>query len=505
MAKQIALEWDDREARLVVAQCRSGKVLVEHALTAPLPASESPHTAKAIGGVLAGLLSQTGSSKGEAIVVIGRASIELRRMKLPPAPPEELPDMARFQAVREFTNYADDWALDYEILSAAPGEATWVLAAVLSPQMLKFARAVTEAAGLSMGHLLLRPFAAASLFESSSLRGKGASPLLIDTAADESDLTALADDRVMFTRTVKIAHAEDHNATYGKALTQEIRRTLVAAQNQQAGYKVDQIILCDDTRSGTPLAEQIDAELGIAVRVLDPFEVIDASSLGEKPPGPGRFASLIGALLEESLEERHAIDFLDPKRRPPPPDESRKQLLMGVVAALLLVAVVGGIWWGLSSLDRRISKVNQTIRGNEELLKRYEAKEKQLAELEQFMEGDIIWLDELEKLSRAAPPPGQAIATQFRANLQANDTGKIAVEGVVVDSALIDDFESRLRDPAHRVSGKGGAFDQRGELPWEFNETITIDPTQIVSESLPEAAPTPKSTAENTPAKAGGA
>ena len=116
------------------------------------------------------------------------------------------------------------------------------------------------------------------------------------------------------------------------------------------------------------------------------------------------------------------------------------------------------------------------------MLKKYSETQQQVAELEQFVQGDIVWLEELRRISQAAPPPGDAIATQFRATLQANNTGKIALEGVVVDAALLEDFEARMRNAAHRVSGVGGTYEERGELPWQFNETITIDPTQLGSE-----------------------
>ena len=52
--------------------------------------------------VLAEALQRRGLAKAEAIVLIGRAAVELKQLQLPPAPDDELPDMVRFLAQREF-------------------------------------------------------------------------------------------------------------------------------------------------------------------------------------------------------------------------------------------------------------------------------------------------------------------------------------------------------------------------------------------------------------------
>ena len=80
-------------------------------------------------------LAEHGLSRIEALVAVGRASIELRFLSTPPAPEEELPDLVRFQAVRQFTTLGDDWPLDFVPLSPNADGGINVLAAAISPDL----------------------------------------------------------------------------------------------------------------------------------------------------------------------------------------------------------------------------------------------------------------------------------------------------------------------------------------------------------------------------------
>src|SRR5436305_12487790 len=114
MSRLIAIEWDAKEARVAIGRGRTGGVTVDQAFVVPLPQREEGSTAEPdVGAILAKALADHGASRSEAIVAVGRANIELRFLSTPPVPEEELPDVVRFQAVRQFTTLGDDWPLDF--------------------------------------------------------------------------------------------------------------------------------------------------------------------------------------------------------------------------------------------------------------------------------------------------------------------------------------------------------------------------------------------------------
>ncbi|MCH8924124.1 MAG: hypothetical protein IIA67_13375 [Planctomycetes bacterium] len=119
MARIIALEWDDVEARIVVGNPRAGRVVVEEAFAVDLrtSAATTRDATSVVGEKIAAALSARHISPTTTLVAVGRPSIELKRLSLPPAPEEELPDLVRFQALREFTTLDEDWPLDFVVLT----------------------------------------------------------------------------------------------------------------------------------------------------------------------------------------------------------------------------------------------------------------------------------------------------------------------------------------------------------------------------------------------------
>ncbi len=88
---------------------------------------------------------------------MGRTNIELKNLTLPPSPPEELPELVRFQAEREFNTLTDDWPLDYIPIPGESKDVQTVLAAAISPELVSEIQITCETAGIVPNRLILRP------------------------------------------------------------------------------------------------------------------------------------------------------------------------------------------------------------------------------------------------------------------------------------------------------------------------------------------------------------
>jgi len=115
MPQLLAIEWDGGEARLVVAATRGERVVIEQAFSVGLDSGEPGETAgeRSVGGQIAAALAARGIGRIDTLAAVGRSSIELRQLSLPPAPEAELPEMVRFQAMREFNEFDESWLLDF--------------------------------------------------------------------------------------------------------------------------------------------------------------------------------------------------------------------------------------------------------------------------------------------------------------------------------------------------------------------------------------------------------
>ena len=332
MPRFLAIEWDAREARVAVARTRGFAAVVEHAFAIDLGERDAtqPVSEAHIGKKVAAALAASGVSRCETLVAVGRANIELRQLTLPNSPLEELPDLVRFQALRQFTTIGEDWPLDFVHVDTGEVENFGVLAATIAPEMVAQIEATCRAADLTPKRLVLRPFSAASLLRRRHRNASQPIRLMVDLLVEEADLTVLVDEYVVMVRTVRLASAED-TAALSRALLGEIRRTIASAQNQLKGRRVEKVILCGDGRDQTLLKETIEGELSLAVELFDPFSMVelDAALQTARPLHAGRFTPLLGMLADEAQGAAHPIDFLPPRKRPEPPSKNRRYALIG--------------------------------------------------------------------------------------------------------------------------------------------------------------------------------
>ncbi|HVW36136.1 MAG TPA: hypothetical protein VHB99_02485, partial [Pirellulales bacterium] len=456
MARILAIEWDNTEARVVVATPRGESISIDEAFAIPLPPRGEQDSGDADrGAVIGAAIGARRLGRVQCLAAVGRASIELKQLSLPPSPDDELPDLVRFQALRDFHSLDEDWPLDFIPLTPEADKPRQVLAAAISTELVAQIRGTMRKAGLEPERLVLRPCAAASLLRRVEIHEPEHVRLLVDVLADEADLTVLVDGQVVFLRTARLpgdALAPDAH----RPLVSEIRRTIAAARNQLGGRKVDAIHLCGSGADHAALAAQIEREIDLPCRVFDPFAGLSLSrELKTSPPDrTGRFTPLVGMLIDESQQAAPAIDFLNPRRRPPPPDHRRKLALVGAAVGALVLLGAGWFWSQLSQLDDEIATLAQDSKDKDKLVAK--AKEFELAakEIDAWRAGDINWLDELRELSGDFPVAKDVLITQLRMGPH-NAGGEIALEGYLREAANADAFEASLRDESHRVEGRG--------------------------------------------------
>lgn len=480
MAHLLALEWDGQEARVAVARRRGSDVVLDHAFTVDLgPRDAGEHVTDAqLGERILAALSARQIGRCDTLVAVGRARIELRSLTLPPSPMEELPDLVRFQALRQFAAIGEDWPLDFVHLATGEEESFTVLAAAISPEMVKQIDATCAAAGQSPRRLVLRPFAAVSLLRR-RIRDE-ACRLMVDLLAEEADLTVVADRQLVFMRTVRLPGTDDPQKR-NTALLGEIRRTLVAAQNQLGGRRVEHVVLCGGQHEHADLKTRIAEALDLPVDVFDPLaEVQQGLELSAAPPThPGRFAPLVGMLLDEAAGAPHAIDFLHPRKTPPPKNRRRQIALIGASVAAVVLTVVGLTYSSYASLGKEAEGLKNDLTRHEQT---EQVARKLMAEaqaIDAWNQGDVVWLDELSSISERFPAAEKAMLTGLWVSAQQgeNERGRYSIEGVASDPEVITDIERRLRDATHEVVGGGGQTDD--QIPgysWYFQKNVTVKP-----------------------------
>ena len=478
----LALEWNDDEARLVVAESRGEGVTIEQAFAVSLkPRQPDAEQAEVnVGERIAAALAARAVGRIDALVAVSRSDVEMRQFSLPPAPDEELPELVRFQAMREFGALEDDWPLDFVPLDGLPDQPRKVLAAAVDPQLVERMRQTCQTAGVKPRRMILRPGAAASLLCRHRDTDDGKVRLLVDVLADEADLTVIVDRKAVFVRTARLSGDPLEVAEHARVLLAEIRRTMVAAQNQLGGRRIDSISVCGSGPRNTALAARIEKELLTPTSSFDPLSGLTLGrELRSAPPDrPDRFAPLLGMVLDELDRTPHAIDFLNPRRPPRPVSQRKKYATAGLAVAFVVALLM--LWDHLEkrALEREIQDLTAQSASWDEPIKRATKLGDAADEIGGWTDAEVAWLVELRRLSDKFPPAKQAMLTQLLMGPSSHGgemRGEMRLEGLSQSAADIDAMEKALRDSYHGVEGKGRSQDDsRKFYSWRFDSSLFI-------------------------------
>lgn len=479
MAKLIGIEWDGSEIRVVVARTRSGGVTVDSAFAAPRTSdlAESIRTA----------LSDRNIAAGPVCVTLPRSAVELHVLTLPPAPAEELPDMVRFAAIREFTALTDDWLLDYTPIEVNAVGQSIVLAAGISGKGLKGVETPCAAASLVVEHVGIRPLAAASLMARDP-RHMSTVALVVESSSDDIELTVIADSAVVFTRSTRLP-GEEGSEERAKALQLEARRTLIAARNQLGAHSVEKIILVGQEELSSMKAS-LAATLGLPAELYDPFTSPAVKYSGsEKVVNRGRYAGLLGILVEQAVPSTRSLDLHNPRRRPPPPSRRSLYVTYGSAAAIVVALVGGLIWMRLSSLDSQIDASKTKLAGLKTSNTTAVAQQLDVEKIDRWLESNVQWLDQAYWMAINLPPAEETILVRLQMDASQTEGGVIMLDGYVANEGGIKKLETSLRDDTHHVSNLGSKHSEVSGYEWNFQERIIV------------AKPTETPFAEESPVK----
>lgn len=476
MSKLLAIEWDSEEIRVVAGNATGKRPTISHAFAIPLTGDSSatanePAAGRNLTAVLTAAMNQHKLARGEVLVAVPRGKAEVRPMRLPPTPDDELPDLVRFQAMRQFSSLSDEWPLDFVKIRGGANEPVSVLAAAISSETMADLGRICNSCQLTPSKLILRPFATAAM---TALGGfDQGCVLLVELLSAEVNLTVTVDGQVAFLRSVKMpSHHPD------EILLGELRRTIAAAQSQDGQIQVEKVVILGGGDVATGLRDQLSQSLAVPVESLDPFDQFSLEC--DVPQRPERFAALLGLLAGESAATVSVVDFLHPRRRPEPPNRRVKYAVYAALAASILIVGAGLVWRQLKHYDHQLSLLQAESSALDTQVDIANKLKAEVEEIDAFVRGDVNWLDELHELSRKFPPSEQAIIQQATFNSAADGGGQIVLDGYASDPDVIQRLESGLRDESHRVMGAGARYDERQrEYPWAFQERVTVLPKDI--------------------------
>lgn len=482
MARYIAVDWDSKELRVVGGTPGSGSVQVDFLRAVPLsPDAGSPEAA--VAEALGKLTAEGAIGKGDLLLTANRSSVELRSLQLPPADANELPDMVRFAAQSRFAQLGDQWPLDYLPLPSEGSTDQLVLAAAMQGPALTRLEKIASTSNLPLKQVRLRPLASQALAELARGDLAGSSSLLIQRTGEELDLIVSQKGIVTLMRTARIADGQVDLAV--KSLLGEIKRTRFAAESQEPKATVDRLVLWGDLGLGQDLAATLRQETGLAVDSLGLSDAVtwkSGASVSAAGNDPERFVPAVGLLAQAAGTSGNSIDFVNPRRR----IEVKRPLwhyIAAASAAAILAAI--GLWAYLSRHRALDSEITRLQKASNEMNQTVELSRKYIRDwqkVEKFLQADTNILDEMVYISERSLPPEQMMFGDWAYTLNAaTDIGTFSGPVTMVEPELLTDFEEKLRDDRHVVSGKqvNETRDKKSMYRWIGTTTMAVQPKSV--------------------------
>ncbi|RMF42702.1 MAG: hypothetical protein D6753_06905 [Planctomycetota bacterium] len=424
-------------------------------------------------------ISALGLEKSEAVVLASREMLELRTIQVPRMEAEELPDIIRYQAQRQFAQINENWVVDFVMLPDRPAdEMQTALVAALNPVHMSAIETACRAAQVELQHVAMEPLEIARFgVETGQIPRQGVA-LAACLSETQAEIVLYRDGRVILVRGTRLPHDTDQR---DKALRSEITRTMVAAGPLLDGAPVAGALLMAHPLLAENAQSAIAEVVGITPQVIDPSSLLSAEVAGISPDALIRTAghrvvALAGAGAFMAASPDTKIDFKHPKRRPPK-RQNRTRIALAATAALLLV-IAGGSWWYSenSRLNEELADLEAQIESKQGLLETAQKRVAELREIDKFLQGSPNFLAELAYVAERIPPADKVLISAPRMNTTSDGIGIMAMNIAADSAATISQFEESLRDEHHIV--KGSNYEQLDEpdglYKWIANERVAI-------------------------------
>ena len=513
----VALDWDARNLRVVLARVNKKGVKVERLLSARIPPEVDPSEPEQMGGHIRSVLQHERISTKSALVDIPRDQAVLNTLHLPAAARDELPGMVQIQIAKELSFPVSDAVVDFTLGPRQEnGTTVDVLVAAVRKEVVQQYEATLAAAGLKLDRIGLRPHASKTAICSALKDSLPERLVFIDVRPTFTEVDVLREGHLAFSRAASVMvpeqSAEDTSLTvvgrddeagaglnvisgpsaFGvesavSALLLELTRSVEAYRAKDPGAKIDHVVIGGDTGVEERLAEVIAERLDITTEIYNP-----ASTFGwgaEEGASAAAFTSSLGLVLGQVEEDIQRYDFLHPKQVVSQTQERLRKAPLVAAVVVLFIAVIPVFLYSYTAPSRnKLARVNQRIEELEGKENTYDKFLELVEELDRFDQGQYIWVDLLYQIMANLPSNEQLVLESVAMDLPKGEirlktrakTSDIAHEVIATVGAYCPAGDA---DPLFRVD-MGEQKENAGEVyPWSQDLVVALLPGSTWGES----------------------
>jgi hypothetical protein len=488
MTNLIAADWDSSELRIASGRIVSANLIISDLKQIPLSSDDPQLVSKLINEWVDE--NHINRSKCHLLIAIGRGKAELRQLSLPPVPEEELPALVRFQASQSLNIVSESASVDY-ICVEGSDRSTNVIAGGVSATTMKQISQIAEDTSLDLRCVVLRPSAAAVLYSIKADNSENPGDIvLVDLLADEIEIVIYRGKKIAFMRSVRMPQQTSGRINQ---IAGEVRRSLMACTTEPINPVTPKIIVWGRHDVHASDVSELQSVLPCSVQTLDPCTLVNIDKQVRTDEfqrlDTGRFASLFGLLLahasmpSSTAQHPHPLlmDFKNPRRITEKRKSYKRQITFGFLG-LSAAGILSFLSW--SSLKERAQLVNRReseLKSLQPDVKKAEQSITRTELVDQFLDGNVIWLEQLRRLTDKMPPAKQVIVKTISAKSNvAAGGGQVILQAAAKSPGVVHEMEASIRDENHSVGGTGtNDLGEDQDYRWGFNHVISIEPSLV--------------------------
>lgn len=451
---KIVIEWDRQH--VIVADVEAGGNKTAFRSVNVIERREDGAGTEEFVAALKRLVPSSGKSPVPVTLVLPRQQVTVHRIQLPQVPDNEIPDMIRLQAAMRLTVPVETVCLDFAPLPVVAGSPTRDVLLVTTPlDNVNSIRRILASCQLELVEVRVSSFCIATLLANAGVLTPQSDPTIVDAVVlmrkDFIEVTFARGTHVVFSHSGASWTADDG---IERAVRSELNRARMAASESLGEYRVGRLLLIGRASVIGAVSDQIAGRMDNAA--MDRIDPAGAFFSGTLPADISAdvLVAIAGAATVPRAGLVEAVDLINPRKPPVKRDLRRVKILAGVLAAVLVCGVAWNWRQGqLNELQETLDQLNTEVTDLRQTLDRGKADSDLAVLVGQWVERDINWLDEMDRLQQLLPGTDRMIVRNFQfGSKQVGGLGTIRLDGTAKTRDDVENLARKLTDAGYLVT-----------------------------------------------------
>lgn len=405
------------------------------------------------------------------VLLLPRAEFEVNLFQLPEVDENEVPQVVRNLVTESVDSI--DCTTDFLLHARGETEGSQAMAWTLANSVLDDLRNEARRCGLNLAGVTSRSVGSIALWRN-LVQSKSPHAVIVTIAQGSIDFAVIYRRQITHIRSIPFPKEDLERVT--ARLISELHRT-VAVTGDDTESDATRIYLFGSAEERKSIAEALTEEFEVPVSILNP---VDNTEFADQPLNSAdseEYAHLLGAAKAHFFDKLD-IDLIAP-REPEKKTLPWRRIATWAFVVLSLAGLGGFVLWDEAQQQQaEIAEKREQFDQLAPQARRVIEMRDELAAIRAWRSNEVVWLDQLDALSRALPERKKSLIRRVSMGVADDGVARIDLAVEVADNSLVVGLEQAIRTDQNQVVSKrvSESTGPAGER-WNFETSIRFEVT----------------------------